>query len=210
MNRLPRSARLVLFALAIALCAAVCHQRLIPIIPMVSAAAVAAQDQDQTPPDQGQDPAAGNLAPSGPSYTTQAPPPAGRRPLRVSPPTNTVNSPQKRQPRLLLRCPSTISHRRPPTATSGLPAIGPGARLATTGCPARGSSHPTRARSGRLAIGVSTVAAMVFIPATGACTSASTAASTTALATSASATRAAIGIPATSSTTASTTTWTHG
>ena len=78
MNRLPRSARLVLFALATALCVAVCHQRLIPIIPTVSAAAVAAQDQDQTPPDQGQDPAAGNLAPSGPSYTTQAPPPAGQ------------------------------------------------------------------------------------------------------------------------------------
>ena len=31
--------------------------------------------QNQAPPDQGQDPAAANLAPSGPSYTTQAPPP---------------------------------------------------------------------------------------------------------------------------------------
>jgi hypothetical protein len=71
---------LVLFALAAAVCVAVCHQRLIPIIPTVSAAAVAgAQDQGaqgQAPPDQGQDPAAGNLAPSGPSYTTQAPPPS--------------------------------------------------------------------------------------------------------------------------------------
>ena len=57
------------------------------------------------------------------------------RPLRASPPTSTVSSQQKRQLRLLRRCPTTSSHRRPPTATSGLPAIGPGARLATTGCP---------------------------------------------------------------------------
>ncbi|MDR3773902.1 MAG: YXWGXW repeat-containing protein [Terracidiphilus sp.] len=74
MNRLPRIAPWVLFALAAALCAAVCHQRLIPTIPTVSAAVAAAQDQ--APPDQGPDPAAVNLAPSGPSYTTEAPPPS--------------------------------------------------------------------------------------------------------------------------------------
>ena len=78
MKRLPRSARWVLLALATALCVAVCQQRLIPIIPTVNAAAVGAQDQtDQAPPpDQGQDPAAANMAPSGQSYTTQTPPPA--------------------------------------------------------------------------------------------------------------------------------------
>lgn len=69
MKRLPRIAPWALFALAAALCVAVCHQCLIPTV----SAAVAAQDQ--APPDQGQDPAAVNLAPSGPSYTTQAPPP---------------------------------------------------------------------------------------------------------------------------------------
>ncbi len=81
MKRLHRSVRWVLIALATALCVAVWHQRPIPIIPTVYAAAMGAQDQtDQAPPpDQGQDPAAGNLAPSGPSYTTQAPPP--RRPV---------------------------------------------------------------------------------------------------------------------------------
>ena len=73
MNRVPRIAPWALLALAVALCAAVCHQRLIPTIPTVSAAA-----QDQAPPDQSQDPAAVNLAPSGPSYTTQAPPPPGQ------------------------------------------------------------------------------------------------------------------------------------
>ena len=40
--------------------------------PVVSAAVAGAQDQ--APPDQGQDPAAVNMAPSGPSYTTEAPP----------------------------------------------------------------------------------------------------------------------------------------
>ncbi len=73
MSRLPRIAPWVLFALAAALSVAVCHQRLIPTIPTVSAAVAAAQDQ--APPDQGPDPAAVNLAPSGPSYTTEAPPP---------------------------------------------------------------------------------------------------------------------------------------
>jgi WXXGXW repeat (2 copies) len=62
MNHLPRITPWVLFALATALCVTV-------------SAAVA---QNQAPPDQGQDPAAVNLAPSGPSYTTQAPPPPGQ------------------------------------------------------------------------------------------------------------------------------------
>ncbi len=73
MNRLPRFAPWVLFALAGCFCVAVCHQRMIPILPTVSAAVAGAQDQ--APQDQGQDPAAVNMAPSGPSYTTEAPPP---------------------------------------------------------------------------------------------------------------------------------------
>ena len=99
MNRLSRSARLVLFVLATALCVAVCQQRLIPIIPTVSAAAVAdAQDQappdqSQVPADQGQDPAAGNVAPSGPSYTTQAPPPASQSAAPGQPPDEYCEQP---------------------------------------------------------------------------------------------------------------------
>jgi len=84
MSRLPRSVSLVLFALATALCVTVCHQRLIPTIPTVSAAAAGAQDQ--APPDQGQDPAAVNLAPSGPSYTTEAPPPPSQSAAPGQPP----------------------------------------------------------------------------------------------------------------------------
>ncbi len=74
MKHLPRIVPWVVFAVAVALCAAVCSQRLISTIPTVSAAVAAAQDQ-APPPDQGQDPAAANMAPNGPSYTTQAPPP---------------------------------------------------------------------------------------------------------------------------------------
>jgi WXXGXW repeat (2 copies) len=53
-----------------------------PLIP-VSAVALAQDQPAQAPPDQGPDPAAVNQAPvqdtpSGPSYTTQAPPPAGQ------------------------------------------------------------------------------------------------------------------------------------
>jgi len=49
-----------------------------------SAAAIA---QDQAPPpDQGQDPAAGNMAPSGPSYTTEAPPPPDQAAAPGQPP----------------------------------------------------------------------------------------------------------------------------
>jgi hypothetical protein len=73
MNRLARIAPWVLFTLAAVLCAATFQHRLIPAIPTVSAAVAAAQAQ--APPDQGPDPAAANLAPSGPSYTTEAPPP---------------------------------------------------------------------------------------------------------------------------------------
>jgi WXXGXW repeat (2 copies) len=82
MNRIPRFAVAFSIASAAFLCAAVCHQGLIPI---VSAAVAGAQDQappppdqgspDQNPADQGPDPAAVNQAPSGPSYTTEAPPP---------------------------------------------------------------------------------------------------------------------------------------
>jgi WXXGXW repeat (2 copies) len=69
MNRLPRLVPWVSFALGAAFCLVVFHQRLIPIA-SVRAAAAGAQDQ-------GQDPAAVNMAPSGPSYTTEtAPPPA--------------------------------------------------------------------------------------------------------------------------------------
>ncbi len=74
MKHLPRSAPWVLFALAIAICVAVFHQRLVPIVPTVSAAVLPAQSP--APADQSQDPAAVNEAPGGPSYTTQAPPPA--------------------------------------------------------------------------------------------------------------------------------------
>jgi hypothetical protein len=73
MNRIPQLAPRIAFALGAALCLAVCYQRLIPSIPTVHASAAGVQDQ--APPDQGADPAAVNQAPSGPSYTTQAPPP---------------------------------------------------------------------------------------------------------------------------------------
>jgi WXXGXW repeat (2 copies) len=68
MNQHPRMALWVSFALGAVLCVAVCQQRLITIIPTVSASTAGAQDQ-------GQDPAAVNMAPSGPSYSTEAPPP---------------------------------------------------------------------------------------------------------------------------------------
>ncbi len=78
MKRLPRIAPWVLFGLAAALCVAICHQRLISTISTVHAAVAVAQDpgtQYPGTPDQGQDPADANIAPSGPSYTTEAPPP---------------------------------------------------------------------------------------------------------------------------------------
>ena len=92
MSRLHRIAPWGLFALAAALCVAVCHQLLIPAIPTVSAAVAAAQDQ--APPDQGQDPAAANLAPSGPSYTTQAPPPPDQSGAPGQPPDDSTYAEQ--------------------------------------------------------------------------------------------------------------------
>jgi hypothetical protein len=89
MNRIPRVAPWIVFALAAAVFAAVCHQRLIPIVPTVSAAVASAQDQappDQGPPDQGSDPADANLAPSGPSYTTQTAPPPDQSAAPGQPP----------------------------------------------------------------------------------------------------------------------------
>jgi WXXGXW repeat (2 copies) len=68
MNRLPGFAAWASVALAVAFCVAVSQQKLIPIIPTVNAAVTGAQDQ-------GQDPAAVNMAPSGPSYTTETQPP---------------------------------------------------------------------------------------------------------------------------------------
>jgi len=89
MNRIPRIAPWIVFALAVAVFAAVCHQRLIPILPTVSAAVAGTQDQappDQGPPDQGSDPADANLAPSGPSYTTQTAPPPDQSAAPGQPP----------------------------------------------------------------------------------------------------------------------------
>ncbi len=73
MKRLPRFTPWILMAVTAALCLAAYCVTQSSLIPNVSAAVAAAQDQ--APPDQGQDPAAVNMAPSGPSYTTQAPPP---------------------------------------------------------------------------------------------------------------------------------------
>ena len=75
MKHLSRFAFAMLFAVAAALCLAAFHQ---PSIPTAFAAVAGAQDQappDQGAPDQGPDPASVNMAPSGPSYTTEAPPP---------------------------------------------------------------------------------------------------------------------------------------
>ena len=97
MNRLPRSTPWILFALATAFCVAIFHQRLIPVIPTVSAAVAGAQNQ--APPSQGQDPAAANVAPSGPSYTTEAPPAPsqsaapGQPPAESEQPTETATEP---------------------------------------------------------------------------------------------------------------------
>ncbi|MGP8253566.1 MAG: hypothetical protein ACLQHF_16165 [Terracidiphilus sp.] len=77
MSRLNRYAPLISFAIVAAFCVAVCYQRLIPIIPTVNASTLGVQQQ--APPDQGPDPAAVNQAPPGPSYTTEAPPPADQQ-----------------------------------------------------------------------------------------------------------------------------------
>jgi hypothetical protein len=84
MNRIPRFAVPLSIAVAAVLCVSVCRFGIVSPIPTVSAAIAGAQDQapppdqgapDQNPADQGPDPAAVNQAPSGPSYTTEAPPP---------------------------------------------------------------------------------------------------------------------------------------
>jgi len=75
MKHFSRFAFAMSFAVAAALCLAAFHQT---TIPTAFAAVAVAQDQappDQGAPDQGPDPAAVNMAPSGPSYTTEAPPP---------------------------------------------------------------------------------------------------------------------------------------
>jgi hypothetical protein len=75
MKRIPRFAIALSIIVAAALCVSVIHRG---ATPSVFAAVAAAQDQappDQGQPDQGPDPAAGNMAPGGPSYTTEAPPP---------------------------------------------------------------------------------------------------------------------------------------
>lgn len=73
MNGFPRFAVSLSLALAAVLCVAGAHLKLVPAISSVNAAVAGAQDQ--APPDQGPDPAAVNQAPSGPAYTTEAPPP---------------------------------------------------------------------------------------------------------------------------------------
>jgi hypothetical protein len=84
MNRILRFAIAMSMTVAVFLCVAICHQRLIPTIPTVSAAVASAQDQ--APPDQGPDPADANLAPSGPSYTTQTAPPPDQSAAPGQPP----------------------------------------------------------------------------------------------------------------------------
>jgi hypothetical protein len=92
MNRLPRLVPWIMFALAVALFVTMCLQSQISVLPTVNAAVAGAQEQyppDQYPPDQGTDPAAVNqapnpdnsgVAPSGQSYTTEAPPPYQQAP----------------------------------------------------------------------------------------------------------------------------------
>jgi len=73
MKHLPRFAPLIVLGVVAAIFVAACFMTQGPLIANVSAAVAAAQDQ--APPAPGQDPAQVNMAPSGPSYTTQAPPP---------------------------------------------------------------------------------------------------------------------------------------
>jgi len=78
MNRIPRFAIALSIAVAAALCVSVSRSGLVSPLSNVYAAVAGAQDQappDQGAPDQGPDPASVNMAPSGPSYTTEAPPP---------------------------------------------------------------------------------------------------------------------------------------
>jgi hypothetical protein len=83
MNRIPRFAIAITIAVAAAFCISVFRNSVGSPVSTVYAAVAGAQDQappdqgqpDQNPADQGPDPAAANMAPSGPSYTTEAPPP---------------------------------------------------------------------------------------------------------------------------------------
>jgi hypothetical protein len=88
MNRIPRFAIAISIAVAAFLCVAVCRQGLIPTLPTVSAAVAGAQNQ--APPDQGPDPADANLAPSGPSYTTETAPPPGESAAPGQPPDDSA------------------------------------------------------------------------------------------------------------------------
>ena len=204
MNRNLRFAFRISLAVAAAMCAAGLHMMLTRSAPVVSAAVAGAQDQ--APPDQGQDPAAVNMAPSGPSYTTEAPPSgqAGPPPgpddqYYADQPTETTDQPP----------PPLPVYEQPPPPGDGYiwtPGYWAWGQPAITGFLAHGSRLPTWARCGHRAIGVFMAAVISSIPATGACTSASTAASTTVLDTSAMGTRAAIGTPGDSSTTEPTTT----
>jgi hypothetical protein len=75
MKSLSRLALCIPLALVAVLFLAGSHLKLVPGLNVLQAAA-----QEQAPPDQGPDPAAGNMAPSGQSYTTEAPPPGEQNP----------------------------------------------------------------------------------------------------------------------------------
>lgn len=85
MNALPRFALCTSLAAVGVLILAGSQSRFTSSGSLVSAVAMA-QDQAPPPPDQGQDPAAGNMAPSGPSYTTEAPPPPDQSAAPGQPP----------------------------------------------------------------------------------------------------------------------------
>ncbi len=91
MNRISRISIALSIAFAVAFCVSFYGRGIVSSNATVFAAVAGAQDQaappDQNPADQGPDPAAGNMAPNGPSYTTEAPPspdqstePAGQPP----------------------------------------------------------------------------------------------------------------------------------
>ena len=146
MNRILRFAITLSIAVAAALCLAALHQSQVPT---VFAAVAGAQDQappDQGAPDQGPDPAAINMAPGGPSYTTEAPPPdQSAGPGHLPTIQATPRCQHNRRQRLRRRFPTTTSRLLLLTATSGPRVIGRGARAAITGCRALGLSLLTSA-----------------------------------------------------------------
>ena len=78
MKHLTRFSIVLSIGVAAALCVSFCGRGIVSPGSTVFAAVAGAQDQappDQGAPDQGPDPASVNMAPSGPSYTTEAPPP---------------------------------------------------------------------------------------------------------------------------------------